>query len=295
MELKPLQDQDECHVILQIVFDDKTRQSHFINLCEAAPAIIASDELPVPLASASPEERAKRMEEAGRIWRPAAPLVLAPPTAAPPPPAPLTAAPPLPGRSELRRIQEAGKFLDRLPQGKIVLNAPTTMKVTEVRTVHANVGINVPDEVLRKHSHPGGQSSEAPIRLSREMVATLTGPAFKIVATTPEQQNVADGYPTVWSWNIEATEEGEQYLEATLYALLPSRERIDSYRHTVGVIVKQQTWGEWVKAVLNKSTQEEFEALRAILITVGSVVGSAMTVLVGWMGWVYSRRRREHG
>jgi hypothetical protein len=197
-----------------------------------------------------------------------------------------------PVSSELKRMQQAGKNLDRLPQGKIVLDAPKTMKVTEVGAVYANAGINVPDEVLRKHSSlPGGQSSEDSIRLSREMIATLTGPAFKIVATTPVQQNVAEGYPTVWSWNIEATEEGEQYLEATLYALLPSQERIASYRHTIGVTVKQQTWGEWVNSVLNKSTQEEFEALRAIAIT----VGGAMTVLVGWMGWAYSRRRREHG
>jgi hypothetical protein len=93
------------------------------------------------------------------------------------------------------------------------------MGVTEVSAVYANVGLNVSDELLRKHSLPGGQSNEDSIRLSREMLATLTGPAFKIVATTPEQQNVAKGKPTVWSWNIEATQEGEQYLEATLYAL----------------------------------------------------------------------------
>ena len=66
-----------------------------------------------------------------------------------------------PVSSELKRMQQAGKNLDRLPQGKIVLDAPKTMKVTEVGAVYANAGINVPDEVLRKHSSlPGGQSSE---------------------------------------------------------------------------------------------------------------------------------------
>ena len=61
-------------------------------------------------------------------------------------------------------------------------------------------------------------------------------------------------------------------------------------RHTIGVTVKQQTWGEWLKSAL-KSTQEELDALKALVIT----VGSATTLLVGWMGWAYGRRRREHG
>jgi hypothetical protein len=192
-------------------------------------------------------------------------------------------------------MQQAGKALHTLPAGKIVLDAPKRMKVAEVRAVYANVGIHVPDELLRKHSLEGGQSTDDPIRVSTEMLATLTGPGFRIVATTPEHQNVAEGFPTVWSWNIEATQEGEQQLEVTLYALVPmttgdkpSEWRINSYTHTIGVTVKQQTWGEWLNSIL-KSTQEEFEVLKAISIS----VGSATTLLIGWMGWAYGRRRRE--
>ena len=317
IELKLVRHQGYCRFDLKFAFDDDTWQTLWdINLCEAA-TVTASGQrdltLSVEVAEAPQPDEIAAMGAGSGSGRPAggggtgggggAGWGGARPSAG----SGAAGGPVISadqggvavGRpvveSEIKRMEEAGKALDTLPRGKIVLDAPTTMKVTEVRTVYANVGINVPDELLRKHSLPGGQSTEDPIRVSREMLATLTGPGFKIVATTPEQQNIAEGYPAVWSWNIEATQEGEQQLEATLYALVPmptgdkpSQWRINSYTHTIGVTVKQQTWGEWLNSVL-KSTQEEFEALKAMAVT----VGSATTLLIGWMGWAYGRRRRE--
>lgn len=192
-------------------------------------------------------------------------------------------------QSEQKKMEETGKVLEQLPKGKIVLDAPKTMKVSDVRAVHANVGINVPIQDLQRYSaRPGTQSTEATLRVSSEMLAKLTGPAFTITATTPEQQGVAEGFPTVWSWNIEAKEEGEQELEATLYVLIPSgdkstQQRIDSYSHKIGVSVKEQSWADWLK-----SSKEAVEAMHVIAVTLGS---TAMLV-VGWLGWAYSRRRR---
>jgi len=40
------------------------------------------------------------------------------------------------------------------------------------------------------------------------MIATLNGPAFEIKRTTPEKQAVAEGFPTVWEWEIEAKHDG---------------------------------------------------------------------------------------
>ena len=45
-------------------------------------------------------------------------------------------------------------------------------------------------------------------------VAMFGGPGFTIEATTPEQQNIAEGHPTV-----TAKQAGEQELEATLYVI----------------------------------------------------------------------------
>jgi len=187
------------------------------------------------------------------------------------------------GDNEIRKLQQARQALERLPKGKIVLDAPKAMNVGDTRAVYANVGINVPIELLQKHSRPTDQSHEAALSVSSEMAATLTGPGFAITPTTPEQQGVAEGFPTVWSWNVEAKQEGEQELEATLYVLLPTRQRIDSYTHKIGVSVKAQSWGEWLK-----SSKEEVEAVHVIAIT----FGSALMAVLGWLGLSYSRRRQ---
>ena len=164
-----------------------------------------------------------------------------------------------------------------------MLDAPKAMNVGDTRAVYANVGINVPIELLQKHSRPTDQSHEAAVSVSSEMAATLTGAGFAITPTTPEQQGVAESFPTVWSWNVEAKQEGEQELEATLYVLLPTRQRIDSYTHKIGVSVKAQSWGEWLK-----SSKEEVEAVHVIAIT----LGSAIMAMLGWLGLSYSRRRQ---
>jgi hypothetical protein len=156
------------------------------------------------------------------------------------------------------------------------------MNLGDTRAVYANVGINVPIELLQKHSRPTDQSHEAVLSVSSEMSATLTGPGFAITPITPEQQGVAEGFPTVWSWNVEAKQDGEQELEATLYVLLPARQRIDSYTHKIGVSVKALSWGEWLK-----SSKEEVEAVHVIAIT----LGSAVMAVLGWLGLSYSRRR----
>jgi hypothetical protein len=186
-------------------------------------------------------------------------------------------------------MTKVGQALAELPKGKIVLDAPTEMKVGDVRAIYANVGIKVPIEALRKHSRTTGQSIENALSISSEMMATLTGPGFRITPSTPEQQSVAEGFPTVWSWDIEARQEGEQELEATLYVLLPSgdksiRQRIDSFTHKIGVTVREQTWADSLK-----SWRDEIDAVK----TIGIAVASAVTGIVGWMGWLYSRRRRN--
>jgi hypothetical protein len=227
-----------------------------------------------------------------------------PTTAAPATPATTAAAPVLPsppsahltvaeeeignsGEGELRAIRHSREALEKLPEGKIVLDAPATMKVGETRTVHANVGIKVPIQTLRKYIKTGDQSREESLKVSSKMSAALTGSGFKITATTPEKQNVAEGLPAVWSWDIEARQEGEQELEATLYVELPGvPQRIDSFKHKIGVTVKEQTWGEWLK-----SRKEEIDAVKAI----GLAVIGTITAVFSWLGWSYNRRRKDPG
>src|SRR6516165_10632156 len=95
------------------------------------------------------------------------------------------------------------------------------MKVSDKRTVDARVGINIADDILRGRARAGDQSVEGTLPVSHQMIATLNGPGFAIAKITPQKQTVAEGYATVWEWEIEAKTEGAQELEATVYALVP--------------------------------------------------------------------------
>ena len=186
-------------------------------------------------------------------------------------------------------MQELGRKLDQLPMGKIYLHAPTDMKVGDRRNVDARVGVNVPDDILRGRARTGDQTGEASLHVSHEMIATLDGPGFMITLTTPEKQAVAEGFPTVWEWDVEAKQDGMQELEVALYALVPdtsgtARHRIDSHTQKVNVSVKPQTWSEWLKSV-----GEEIDAVKAIAIAIGGFATAAL----GWLGLSLTRRGKQ--
>src|SRR5262249_16333872 len=120
-------------------------------------------------------------------------------------------------RSEIRKL---GKALDQLPEGKIFLHAPIKMKVADRLTVAARIGVDVREDLLKGHVRAGDQTAEGSLRVAHRMIATLSGAGFDIKATTPEQQTVAEGFPTVWEWDIEAKTAGAQELKANFYVLL---------------------------------------------------------------------------
>jgi hypothetical protein len=192
-------------------------------------------------------------------------------------------------QSELDRMRKIRQELERLPKGKIHLSAPSEMKVADRRNVDARVGVNVTDEVLKGRIRAGDQSIEAPLRVSHEMVATLSGPGFAITPITPGKQTVAEGFTTVWEWEVEAKVQGTQELEATLYALVPdsasttAQQRIDSYMQKINVSVKPQTWGEWLT-----SAREDIDTVKAIVIA----LASSATLALGWLGISLKRKKR---
>jgi hypothetical protein len=178
------------------------------------------------------------------------------------------------------------KAIEALPKGNIVLDAPSKMAVADEREVKASVGINVPITKLRQQSGPSDQRVEGSLSLSPEMVATLSGPGFTIEQVTPEKQSIAEGYPTIWSWNVTAKQEGDQKLEATLYVLVDddnetSRIRVESYSQTISVSVRPQTWGEWLDSI-----SHELGTVKTIVLTIGAIV----TAVLGWFGI----RSRKH-
>jgi hypothetical protein len=145
-------------------------------------------------------------------------------------------------------------------------------------------------EILRQQIPPrGAQTVEGSLRTSSQMIATLSGPGFKITATTPDQQTVADGFPTVWEWDVEAMQDGDQELTATLYALVPdgsktNRQRIESYTRDIAVSVKEQTWNERLKAF-----SEGISTIQTIVATFGGIAAAAL----GWFSrsWLGNKNK----
>jgi hypothetical protein len=182
---------------------------------------------------------------------------------------------------QMAAIRSLGQFISALPKGDIVLDAPSEMKVGDKRQVDANVGIHVPIDVLQKKPRASSQQIKGQAQVSSKMSATLSGAGFKIDAIniTPENQEIAEGFPTVWSWNVEAQTSGEQELEAVLYALSDdektSRQRVKSFTQTISVSVREKTLDEWLKSV-----GEEVDAAKGIAVA----VGGAATVAIGWFG-----------
>jgi nitrogen fixation/metabolism regulation signal transduction histidine kinase len=162
--------------------------------------------------------------------------------------------PSLPSSTEgqsLESMKALGLKYAELPDGKVALNAPSQMRAGQPHQVEARVGIGVSQEKLEAAFKQGDQHFSGTAKVSYRMSAQLSGPSFKIQETTPSQQLVAFGVPTMWRWIVEAEEEGSQDLTVTLYAVVPNDNSgevsllVDTFTQRILVEVKELTWSEW--------------------------------------------------
>ncbi|WP_298962492.1 hypothetical protein [uncultured Methylobacterium sp.] len=186
------------------------------------------------------------------------------------------------------QIFALGSTVRSLPIGKILLAAPDKMKIGDQSKVDASVTTEKSSFNPSEYDQKGRKVIEGKLRISPEMVASLSGPGFKINPITPERQNIGDGLVTVWSWNIEANSDGEQVLEATLYALVPAsdketRQRIDSYRHNIQVSVRPLTWIEWFESLEN-----QIKSANGLIVAISTL----MAAVLGWFG-ISLRKKKE--
>jgi hypothetical protein len=186
-------------------------------------------------------------------------------------------------------IKMLGQELSSLPTGDIVLDAPKEMRVGDTRQIDANVGINVPKDILEKKVSATTQQIKGQAQLSSVMIASLTGDSFDIKRITSEEQTIAEGFPTVWSWNITAKEEGNQELEAILYAVVPigdapTRQRVNSFTQKINVGVRQRSVKEWLKMV-----SDEVAEVKVIAVAIAGIV----TAVLGWFGISRVRQRTD--
>jgi hypothetical protein len=187
---------------------------------------------------------------------------------------------------QLGKIVSFGNSLKQLPSGNVVIDAPTAMTVDDVRNVSVRVGHNVRMDDLKKKFKETDQQVEGTLRVSAEMAATLTGAGFKIEPNTSERQNIAESFPTEWTWNVTAKQEGEQQLQILLYAIIlngdkETRLQVESYAQQVTVSVHPKTWGEQAEAISGGLT-----TVKSIAISLGAIATAVLT----WVGFNRSKK-----
>jgi hypothetical protein len=194
--------------------------------------------------------------------------------------------------AKLLQSIRAGEMTKELPKGKVVLTAPKSMMVGDVREVEAQVGVNVDEEKLREVFRAGDQHFERAVGVSHKMRAVLYGPAaFGITDLSEHTQDITEGFPSQWRWSVTANREGSQSLTAVLYAIVSTstEERqviVDTFRQDIVVEVRPLGWVDYADMGVN-AVKSSWEALVALL----SIVSGA-TLLKFIKDWWRKRKSK---
>jgi hypothetical protein len=139
-----------------------------------------------------------------------------PPPPPPPPPGPA----PKPSSRTPRIFAEVDQALKRLARANIAFNVPTKVELGETAQIQLRLSPKLTIHQLRETITAVGRREGAPVRVSQEMEARLSGFGFSIAAITSERQPVSGSGVTTWLWDIEATKTGTRHLHLTLTAFI---------------------------------------------------------------------------
>jgi hypothetical protein len=187
----------------------------------------------------------------------------------------------LSGLSAKEKMDALGHAVALLPQGQIILLAPKVMTVGDKQKLEARVGLNVSFDQIAKSISSARNVEQGTLHVSPEMIATLDGAGFKITPLTPEKQSIGQGLTTAWSWTVDAEQEGDRELTATLYALVTMpgsevRQRIDSYAQNIHVAVRARTFGEWLEYL-----SKQAKSLNGLVVA-GVGIATAFGISLHW-------------
>jgi hypothetical protein len=182
-------------------------------------------------------------------------------------------------------IAGRGALLAKLPLAKVVLDAPKDMTSGDKKQVELRLGVNVPDQELTRPNEPHNQQIPGEAHVSAQVQVDLDGPGFVIEPKTARQQSIAEGFPAVWRWDVQAQDPGERVLTATIYALVADNgatapQQVKSYSQPVEVRVKPKSLSEWLSDIA-----QDADKVKAIL---GSIAAIA-AIVGGWFGFTKLR------
>jgi hypothetical protein len=172
----------------------------------------------------------------------------------------------------------------RLRSATIAFNAPPTMEFDETNSIELLLSLTEPIEELRKQLTMVGERHGFDIRASGQMEASLRpvrDSVFKVLAVTPEVQNIRATENTRWLWRITPLDWGRQELQLVVSALYQvegrdGRRAVRTFQHNIVVNVTN-----WARAKVFFRNNWQW-AWTAILLPV-----------LGWLGWLGARLIRK--
>ncbi len=120
-------------------------------------------------------------------------------------------------------------FKESMEIASIAFSAPTSMSLNETQTITlllnpSETAAQVKDQLEREIEATANDNSQAmqidtaTVKISRYMVADLTGQGFDIKDAPQERQLIDPEGKTEWKWDIKATDKGTHQLHLTLWA-----------------------------------------------------------------------------
>lgn len=102
----------------------------------------------------------------------------------------------------------------------MVFNIKNKANIDEDIKVQLLINTTKPVEELRKELSVGGKTTEARIRVSKIIVASLAAPDFAITKITPEEQALSENHTTEWLWKLSPKSVGVHEVEVTVTAVI---------------------------------------------------------------------------
>jgi hypothetical protein len=143
-------------------------------------------------------------------------------------------------------VEDAIKALDR---ANVAFNAPAHMARGRSQLIEAKLAIDLPPEILIEQLTENGNKRTAILMVGDRMIATLSGAAFDVSPSGPQQQFVSRRGVTTWTWQVTPKKSGTQYLMLAFDALLSvgGKEGNHTVRTLKQEIEVEVAWTDWAK------------------------------------------------
>lgn len=157
----------------------------------------------------------------------------------------------LPAKPEIKTQNEVER---QLTTASLAFNVPESANIKDEFTVQLLVNQVLTPKELSKELRPSNRTVETKIKVSKILVAKITGPGFDITPVTPEEQALAGRESTEWLWRLKAKTPGEHTINVSVVAVVEvdgkkmAERHIKTFDHQITITIKTgQAIEDWLK------------------------------------------------